>query len=230
MSKQRNFNVSDATLLSFAGVVVSNLGNDIANFTAFDNTFAEDYPQTIDKAIKNVMSIRTDNVVIDEMVELTDIVNGILAECNTTYKTIRFFVKKVFADNTSIQNQFGVNDIDDVRKSVPKMVLFMQDLNGMVGKYKAELIAAGCNEKTLNSIRPLCTKLNDSNIKQEQFKKERGTITSERIDRINDLYNMLKPVSEIAHIIYSDEPAQLAKYALPKPKSSNNNSDDLLVA
>lgn len=230
MSEQRKFNVADAIMLSYAGVVSANLGEDLPAFKAFDSTFFDDYPKRINDSIRDIKSIRTDNVVIDEMTELTEIVNATLSECNTAYKTLRFFVKKAFADSKPVQNQFGTNDIEKVRKNVPKMVVFMQDLKGMVQKYKAELIAAGCNEAVLDSIGPLCTKLNKDNIKQEQFKKERGVITSERVDKLNELYDLLQPVSEIAHIIFEDASAQLAKYALPTPKSSNNSEADLIVS
>ncbi len=176
------------------------------------------------------MNIRTDNVVIDEMTGLTQIVNTSLAECNTAFKTIRFFVKKTFANNKAVQNQFGINDLVKVRRNVPKMIVFMQDLNGMVQKHKELLLTAGCNPALIDNIAVLGEKLSQDNVKQEQFKKERGVITQERVNKLNDLYNIMKPISEIAHIIYADNNAKLAIYALPKPKSSNDNAEDILLS
>ncbi len=230
MSTERIFNFGDAQLLSFGGVVSKNLTNDLHAFKAFDSTFADDYPHIISVAIEDVMSIRTDNVVIDEMTELTETVNETLSQCNVTFKTIRFFVKKVFADKMPVQNQFGLNDIDKVRKNVPKMIVFMKDLDGMVQKYKSELIEGGCSEAVLDSVKPLGEKLSADNVNQEQFKKQRGVITSNRVEKLNQLYSILKPVNDIARIIYTDSQEQLVKYTFPRPKSSNNGDDDLVVS
>ena len=53
------------------------------------------------------MAVKSDDVVIDEQTEKTTLVNKALAACNTAYKTIAHFVRKVYADNKPVQNQFG---------------------------------------------------------------------------------------------------------------------------
>ncbi|WP_075591556.1 hypothetical protein [Labilibacter marinus] len=228
MSEVRNFNVADSKLISHGGVVASALPADIEDFKAFDNKFSETYPETIQAVVDEVLGLRSDNVVIDEMTELTQVVNDSLAACNTTFKTVRFFVKKAFPTNKAIQNQFGLNDITKIRANVPKMIVFMQDLDGVVQKYKTQLEASGCNGSELDKVSALAEKLRQDNINQEQFKKERGVITQERVDKMNSLYDVLKPVSEIAHIIYSDNSAKLSIYAMPKPKSSTDSEEDIL--
>ena len=61
-------------------MVASSLPNDISDFINFDDTFDENYHQIIQGGIDEVMGIRTDNVVIDEITELTQIVNTSLTK------------------------------------------------------------------------------------------------------------------------------------------------------
>ncbi len=82
----------------------------------------------------------------------------------------------------------------------------------------------------IDSLPTLQQKLFEANNNQEMFKKERGKVTRERVEKINILYDHLKTISDIARIIYADNPAQLEKYLFPTPKSSTNSSDDLLTS
>ncbi len=228
--KNRLFNIPDANLIEFGEVVAAKLPDDIVDVHNFDRTVTEAYPASIKAAINEVKAIPTDQVIIDEMAELTKNVNDALAACNKCYRTISFFVRKAFPENKSIQNQFGLNDIANVRYNDSKMILFFNDVAKVVNKYWSDLVEAGCNEAVLQGLEALGNKLQEANTRQELFKKERGVITSQRIDKLNQLYNLLVPISQISQIIFADDQAKLATYALPRPKSSSNGPDDLIVS
>ena len=231
MSKNdRDFNFSDASLLSYGEVLAATMPNDVTNFNVFDNTINDQYPVKITDAIAEVKNIRTDQVVIDEMTEHTQAVNNALAACNSYYKTVSFFVRKAFKGNTAVQNQFGLNDIAKVRMNVPKMIIFMNDIAGVVAKHQSQLVEVGCNEGLLSTGQKLGEDLKNCNVNQQRFIKERGLITQERVEKLNALYALIRPVSEIANIIFADNPAKLAVYQMPKPKSSTNSHDDLVVS
>ncbi len=115
-----------------------------------------------------------------------------------------------------------------MHNSQPKVILFMEGNAGTAVEHKTELVAEGCNEALIDGLMIDAQNLKKKNIKQEKFKKERVVIAQERVDRLNKVYTLVKPISEIAQIIYSDDAVQLAKYSLPKPKSSQNSADDLI--
>lgn len=228
--KNRLFNIPDANLIEFGEMVAEKLPEDIEELHNFDRTITEAYPASIRSAINEVKSIPTDQVIIDEMAALTKNVNDALAACNKCYRTISFFVRKAFPHNQSIQNQFGLNDIANVRYNDSKMILFFNDVAKVVNKYRTELVEAGCNDSVLESLDEIGNNLKNANTKQELFKKERGVITSQRVEKLNQLYNLLVPISQISQIIFSDDQARLASYVLPRPKSSSNGPDDLIVS
>ncbi|WP_372645244.1 hypothetical protein [Ancylomarina sp.] len=92
----------------------------------------------------------------------------------------------------------------------------------------AELVAQGCQETLIDKLFVDAQNLKAANIEHEKFKKERGVITQERVMLLNEVYKLVKPLSDMAQIIYNDDAAHLAKYSLPKPKSSQNTADDLI--
>lgn len=226
----RLFNIPDAELLQHGETVSATMPEDLSHFITFDSTITEAYPTSIQAAITEVKAIKSDQVVIDEMTELTQAANNALAACNQAYRTISFFVRKAFSTNAAVQNQFGLNDIAKSRKNQAKMILFMEDLVRVANKYQESLISQGCNPSVLETLPVLRDTLKQSNTQQEKFKKDRGLITQERVEKLNRLYKLLVPASEMAHIIFADDQARLARYALPRPKSSTNNNDDLIVS
>jgi len=231
MSKNdRLFNVTDSTILQHGKTVAVTLPQDVGDFITFDSTMNDSYPSTIDEAVNAVIALKTDMVVIDEMAEKTLAVNDALAACNKSFRTIKFFVLKAFPDNKAIQNQFGFNDIRKLRKDQSRMVMFMSDFIQIVAKHGDALIAEGCSVAVLDELPVMLQNLQNTNTAQEMFKKERGLITQGRIEKLNELYSLLKPISEVAQIIYADDVARLARYVMPLPKSSSNSEDDLIVS
>jgi len=215
MSKnERNFNVSDAALLQHAETVFASIGENITDFSVFDSTLTEAYPTSIANAIAEVKAIKQDQLVIDEQAELTERLNEKMYACAAAYRTIAYFARKAFPSGTAVQNQFGMNDYEKARDNQPKMILFMESLVSTAQNYASELLAAGCNQTAIDSLAPLASELKEANTAQEKFKKDRAVITQERVTKLNALYQLLVPLSEVAQIIYAGNPAMLAKYVL----------------
>ncbi len=218
---ERQYNIPDADLLQHGKEVATVITEDLQDFKQFDATFQDEYPTSIQQAIDTVKAMKTDMLVIDEMAEKTSAVNEALSACNRAYRTVKYFVEKAFPGNRAIQNQFGFNDIAKYRTDATGMIVFMGDFISMVDKHKTELTSQGCNEQLLDSLSAVRDHLQATKIAQELFKKERGLITQERVEKLNELYRLLSPVSEVASIIYSDDQARLARYTFPRPKTTS---------
>ncbi len=229
MSKNdRIYNVADADLIENAEVVKETLPDDLSDFSGFDLNFAADYPLVIANSLTQFYDLKPDMVIVNEQAELTQTVIDSMGACNKAFKTVLFFANKAFGNNPAVMKQFGSKGIEKARRSQANLTLFMDTLAETAVSYKTQLVAEGCSEEFIDGLAILATNLKTANISQEKFKKERGLITQERVRSLNDIYKLLKPVHEIAQIIYSDDPARLDKYSLPTPKSSNNNVNDLV--
>lgn len=228
--KARLFSFSDVVLMQHGAMVVKFLPEDLIDFIKFDSTFLPDYPAGIYTLISKLKTLKSDKVVIDEMTELTQTSNDALAACNRAFRTIGFFVSKVYKGNVAVQNQFGFNDIRAARQDHGRMIRFMDDLILVCKSYRQALIDGGCDEAVVDSLPTLRDQLQVAETRQEKFKKDRGLITQERVEKLNALYELLVPVSEMAQIMYADDPARLSRYTLPRPKSSTNSVADLVVS
>jgi hypothetical protein len=227
MKVLRTFKFTDARLLEHAEVVEAILPGDLPDFTAFDATITGDYVTQLQQAIDAAKAISPDYVVIDEMAEETQKVEKAMDDSYEDYKTLAFFVRKAFKGNPAVQNQFGKNDVQKARKSQPRMVVFMESLAKTAEKYSAELVAAGCSQALIDGLPARVVALHDSNIVQEKFKKDRGLTTQDRVQLLNQVYELLKPIHEISTIIYADNPQKLKNYRMPQPpKYSGDTADE----
>jgi len=229
-NNDRMYSTSDAEMLETADVIAASLNDDIADFTAFDSTLTADYVTTVQGAVGRVKEIKPDNVVIDEMSEWTQKVDAAMKKSSDAYSNLAYFIRKAFNGNVAVQNQFGLNDYKKIRNNQAKMVLFMETLGDQATAHHDDLVAAGCSEGVITTVSEVATELSESNIGQEKFKKERGVLTQERVKRLNEVYQLLVPLSEAAQIIYRDDPARLSKYTLTSAKpagGADEPSDDL---
>jgi len=226
----RDFTISDGRLMEYGTSVASFLPDDLADFSAFDSTFNHSFIDNLRESMEDVRAVKSDDVVVDEQSEHTDKVREKMEQCNEAYTTVAFFVRKAFDDNRSVQNQFGMNDISEARNNQLKMIQFMQSLAKTAARYKDQLVEGGINPEVIDTLPQLSEELEDANNRQEMFKKERPGITQERVKRLNKVYHMLSYVSDIAKIIYADNPAQLNKYKMPTPRTSTDSEDDLITS
>ncbi len=226
----RKFNISDGRLIEYGNSVVSFLPEDIEDFKSFDSTFGSPFVNQLKTGIDAVNQIKSDDVAIDEQTQLTDHVRESMEKCNEAFKTVAFFARRAFDGNESIKNQLGFNDIAEARGNQRKMIEFMGSLAKTAAKYKDQLIEAGINPQVIDSLPELHRELTEANNEQEMYKKERPSLTYERVDRLNKVYDMLLYVSDMAKIIYADNPAKLNKYKMPTPRTSTDSEDDLITS
>ncbi|MBE0649950.1 MAG: hypothetical protein IH595_03815 [Bacteroidales bacterium] len=226
MKEKRNFHVSDARYLEHTEVLIATMPEDLANFTAFDPIITGEYVTQVQQAIDNAKTIPPDEVVIDQLAEQTLYVDKAFEDCYNDYKTLSYYIKKAFKSNLPVQNQFGLNDIVKARKSQPKMVVFMQTLADIASKYTGELTEAGCPAELITGLPEKATTLHNANLAQEKFKNERAYHTQQRILLLNKVAELLRPVYDVAAIIYAGNQQKLNIYKPPKrPKKGTGTSD-----
>ena len=221
----RKFTITDAKLLEHGSVVVKSLEDDLEDFSSFDSTINRRFIDKLQEAIDAGYQIYSDRVIKYQLAQLTDEVNLKMDACKNAYETVTYFVKKVFKDNPSVQDQFGLNDSRPGNNHL-EMIIFMGSLAKTAAIYKDPLVKGGINPDIIDTLPKMQEELYEAKNRQEMFKKERGKITYERVKRMNALYDMLKGISDIARLIYADNPAKLNKYLMPTRRPSARRKDD----
>jgi hypothetical protein len=216
MELKRLFRSSDAQFFEYADMIMEELPTDLPDFIAFDPIFTEDYVTKIQQASGNTRAVPTDEILVDQLGGKTQNVTGALKDCYEDYQTIAYYAGRAFKGNRSVQNEFGKNDIRKARNSQPRMIVFMDMLIKTTAKYSAELLQAGCPQALMDGLTAKADALRNANSGQEGFKKGRGVSTQQRIELMNELYEVLKPLNEAAKILFRDNPAKLKIYTMPR--------------
>lgn len=218
----RSYHLSDASMLAFAKAAAGYLGEDLTDFTNFDSTITEEYLTEIKELVKNAEAEVSDNVILDQQVQLSDEVNKKLDDCVVIIRSVSYFVKKTF-ESKAIQNEFGLSHLADVRRSKDKMILFLRDFDKVAQKYKERLVKAGCKAELIDSVTPAYKALDEASQKSGLFKGNRPVITQDRIIKNNELWAKVQGVTNAAKVIYFDNIPKLKRYMVYKGGSKEQS-------
>src|SRR5688572_15066033 len=127
MSKQvlRKYHVPDAIMIEDAKTRRNSFIEDQADFVNEDVSFSNPYEVTWLNAIDNSEAQETDETVRDQTQQLTQLVEGRMADCRKKYNDTKFFIEKAFPDspiNRNIWKEFGYDDYPKARDTQSRMV------------------------------------------------------------------------------------------------------------
>lgn len=211
-----DFKYAQADLISLGRLIYGYLTQDIATFSAFDGQrFTAQYLSNFDAAYTAARDMPTDETILDQQMIYTATIEEKMEAARKLYRNTKYFIKKAFENKPSIMNEFGANNYEDSRKSVPDMVLFLGNLNYMINKYATQMTAAGYNMAQANDIITLRNELETAKYEQVSFQSERKRYTQERIEKLNTLYQFITETCEAGKLIFEDNIAMYAKYVLP---------------
>jgi hypothetical protein len=211
---KRLYSMSDAVMLEKASVMRAVFVEALPTFTGYSAIFDTDYSDTWNDEILLALQTPTAEQTDDMGAALTQIVLSKMRDCRKAYRAIKFFVGEAFGNNAPVQNEFGFDDYQDVRKSQPRMIYFMQRLHKTAEKYATQLLAASCPQNRIDELLTLANDLLDANVVQEAFKKNRPGLTAARIILMNDVWKRILRVSQAGKVIYSDNYAEYQKYVI----------------
>ena len=211
----RNYAISDSEMVVSSNVYRALFIDDKADFSQFDSGFADPFSDNWGTAIATAEGVSQDVELIDQMAQLTEIVNAKMKVATDYYQRIKYYMEKAFPDSIAIQNEFGRNDYEKARKSTPKLISFMKALSTAILKYNAQLVASGCTQEFLDEAPNIMDELREAENNQEIFKKTRPVETQKRLEEMNTCWDFSKIVCQAGKIIYSENAAKYNQYVLP---------------
>ena len=212
----RNYNMTDADLIEDATTKEGHLTENLVDFTNFDTTLDESKLTELRDLLTEARAILSDNIIIDNQAEKTEIVINLMEQCRKQYGKLSYFIKKAFPESPATRNKFGENDYSKVRKTQSKMIFFMEDLAATAVKYSAELISAGAKQEYIDRTVQLSEELTQANKGQEMYMDTRPMLTEERIIIFNKIWGILQQLSKAAKIIYEGQIAKMKLFLIPQ--------------
>ncbi|MFN8281964.1 MAG: hypothetical protein U0U67_02055 [Chitinophagales bacterium] len=226
----RLYSGSDASMIAEANTNYGLLTADLAHFTAFDTTmtvaFLADYLEAITKA----ETVLSDAVIIDQMAGKTRAVSITMDKARSKYMDMKFYFMKAFANDITVQNEFGVNDYPLARRNTDEMINFLEGMYYVSLKYKPQLLAIGCPSASIDEIDTIRLELKTGNFSQDMFIKGRPVLTSDRIVLLNNCFSYMTLVNAAAQRVFKDNYAKKNQYVYnPSPADNGGGSDDEFI-
>lgn len=216
--KVRNYSGSDADMIQASRVMHGLFVEDKSAFTNFDNGFTDPYAENWLQKIEAGTDVIQDSLYLSNQAELTKNVELKMTECRDFFQMMKYFIEKAFPDRKEIWTQFGVNDYEKARVSETKMIQFLGVLHKTATEFSAELIAAGFSQEKIDKIELLQKELINADYEQELSKKKRPAVTQERIEKLNECYQLMQKVSKAGKIIFANNRAKFDQYLMPNEK------------
>ena len=132
----RSYQMADDDMFQFTGTMIGLFEGDKAAFIAYDPDFSDPFQANWQADLETAEAVPKDEAIVDEQTGLTAKVEALMDQCRHKFQSSKFFIEKAFPNNGPVQNEFGYDDYDKVRKSQPKMVSFMENFHRVAEKYK----------------------------------------------------------------------------------------------
>lgn len=228
----RRFNVTDHVLRDACRYAASQYIVHEARFAGFDaEVFEEDFRAELEDVISILETIPTDDVLVDEQMEETEDVQEKVTECLALVRSLKWTIKKTAKKkkSSSYMGQFGYNDLSKARKSVTKMLTFMDDFVNKVASEEEKLKENGMSETTFLQLRTVVSEFKQERREQKESMDRRSAMAEKRIRIQNSIWDMLVLIDEAADYIFENEPSLREIFALPRQVSSGSSDEPDLV-
>ena len=219
--KIRIFSGSDADMIQASRVAHGLFTEDKLAFTNFDPSFADPFGNNWQQKIESAAALDKDSYYMSNQTELTKQVEAVMNDSRSSFQSAKYFIEKAFPNQKTIHAQFGYNDYEKASYSETKMIQFLGIFHKAAVEHSAKLIEAGFTQEKIDKIAELKEQLTNADYEQEKAKKKRGFVTQERINVLNECFEMLKRVSKAGKIIFMNDRAKYDQYLLPNERSEN---------
>jgi hypothetical protein len=220
---QRNYKIADVNMLITAASIIETAYNNkaflIAKRDAWADPFFEDFKTRIDSTIK-------DNLGIDNAKELRRITAEMLVAQKKAQEQLAEIKVQIDADFkkepaklAEILNVLGFKDYlrsTQLGNQEAIINLLYQFKTNLDSKLKAEIVAKGTNQSTLDTILTYADLLKNTNVSQENAKGSKKNTTSDYVTIFNNLYDDVIAVAKIAANFCKENPTLKEQFSFAK--------------
>ena len=227
---KRKYNNKDIEMLTATSTIIENA---IANKTFLQSkrsTWANTFFEDLKTQIENVTETYLGKDAAKQMRDATQIVLGIQKQALIDLAEFKVQVEEDFKENsiqkTKILKNLGFADYHKIAQKGDQeglVNLLFQFKTNMTAILKAEIIAKGTAEITINNIVGYAEVLKNANIDQETFKGTRKEITDEAIIAFNDIYDTVISIAKISSNFYKTDKTKQQQFSYSKVSSNLNN-------
>ena len=223
----RNYQGTDAYMAEAARTIHNLLVQDLADFTAVNTRFTQEFADNFLAQITAADEVITDYAVLAEQGVDTAQVLTAMQRARKLYSRIKHHATWAFGNSPATIKQFSTGYRDASRKQA-QMIVFLETLANVVEQHKEALTdpaLGGMPNDLPGEITALRQELQSRNTIQEVRKKDRPLLTEQRINTLNACYRAMLAVNNTAQIVYNEQPAKRSQYTY-RPTTGSNESTE----
>ena len=228
----RKYKNKDVEMLTTTATIMKNA---IANKTYLQtkrSTWADPFFEDLQTKIENTTDTYLGKDAAKEMRDATQKVLQIQKLALIDLAEFKIQVEEDFKENSIQKTEILKNlGFADHHKSAQKgdqeglVDLLFKFKKNMTAVLKAEIVAKGTSEITIDNITGYTDVLKNANIDQETFKGTRKEITDEAIKAFNDIYDNVISIAKIASNFYKTEKTKQQLFSYTKVSTILNNGN-----
>jgi len=186
--------------------------------STWEDPYFEDIKEQIDTVVQTRLGV--DNA--SQLRESTQAVNAIHVNAYKDLAEIKVQIAVDFADQsvrkTEILNKLGfISHFTAAAKNQEALInLLFQYKTSLTTELKAEIVAKGTAEETLEKAITHADALREANVTQEGNKGRRKAVTAEDIAAFNEVYTKVIGIAKIASNFYKGNPAMQEQFSFGK--------------
>ena len=220
IEEKRLFSMADSLMIEAAKDKKGFFIEDKTQFESFDPSFSDPFLEEYANKISLAEAAPDDEAVNGMSVSYTSVVEEKMKLCRDKFQSTKYFIDKAYPNDLGKQIEFGYRDYDKARKGQDKMVLFMKGVYTTCQKYKAKLNAANLTDENIAQIQQYAVELDEANQAQNQFNKNRPTLTQDRIKKVNAVWEVMGEICTAGKSIFLEDFAKQQRYNLPEAAAS----------
>lgn len=211
---QRLFHYTDNEALEKATVLHSVATSDLANLNAFDGDIDAQFMTDWQAAIASAEAVLPDSIAKAYLEQKTAIVGQCHAACIEAVRDLRYHASKAFTKKSGEWALFNFKGLAKARTTTAPLAVYVSVLHLVANSLSAELIAKGMTAPQIAALGTSAQALFAADVAQEHQKHHRLRTTFERIATINIVWRYCQQVHQAGQIVYDDDYAKHAQYAL----------------
>ncbi len=216
----------DDKLVIHTSVVKEHFITHQESFTLFNDTvFHATYPDQIQAKINLASATMSDGFILKTQARYTSKVEQCKGELIRELNSIDFIIKRAFPHDTAVINEFHLNKISEMSKSIDSFIGFSKDVLVMILNYTMELAVEGFTDDKMALFKTKIEELDNHRRMQVEVMHTRPIHTKDRITKMNGLWKQLCELKDVSDIIFTDEPEIKALFALPWTSTKSSGEE-----
>lgn len=209
---RRSYRFTDAQLVELATTTQNFFDARIGDFQMYDTKISSAW---FDELLEKGRDVTRDDFERSLLRRQTEDVLTAMQACVTVMREVRYIVKRAFAKGSSARLEFNLSAFSEASNSQREMIEYMKRLKKRVFDYRDTLTNAGASEGFFDRVATAADDVDTLNEEQESTKTIRKINTAERIESLNELYEGLRRIEELAAVAYEPGTKEYGIFKLP---------------